>query len=513
MKRPSPDDGFVGAVDRRLRDWEREDLPRRIWSKDSSLWPSASSEEVIDRMGWLGLPESMTERIDEIEEFADEVRDDGLRRVVLLGMGGSSVAAAVLSRVFPRSRGALELRPLDTTHPDAVRIAVRDADLTKVLFVVSSKSGTTIEPHALLEYFWDRCERARAPAGRQFVAISDAGTPLAQIAEARGFRRCFVAPGDVGGRFGALTEFGLVPAALTGAPIRKVLESAEKMAGSCRPSVPALENPALRLGAELGESAASGRDKLLFFTTPAISAFPPWAEQLVAESTGKDGRGLIPVLGGMLPSGGTRAPDATAVAISTSKEEDAAWTGGLDRIESDGTPVIRFRVRRREDIGGEFFRWEFGIVVAAIALGVDPFNQPDVESAKAYAREALRPEGARTADAAPAPTDAVSAEGLREAGAAWKALARPRDYLAIQAFLNPSAGVTAALARLGSVLASSTGLPCTWGFGPAFLHSTGQLHKGGPPTGLFLQLIDHPSADVAVPGAAYSMGELRLAQA
>ncbi len=496
------------AVARRLHAWSAADVVGRIWRKEPSFWPQAPAAEVPDRLGWLRAPEQSAARLAELRGFGEELRREGVEHVVVLGMGGSSLAPEVIARVLPRPRGAPVLTVLDSTHPDAVRAVAERAPVERTVFLVSSKSGTTLEPNAFFRFFW---ERAGAGAGRRFVAITDPGTPLEKLAQQRGFRACFTAPPDVGGRYSALTVFGLVPSAVLGVDLDGLLGAARGMVARCTEASDLARNPGLRLGAALGELAKGGRDKLLFLTSPSLRAFPSWTEQLVAESLGKQGRGIVPVAQppptGELPTG----PDVVLVHLALDKDRPGELEQSVDAAEAAGVPVLRFALSSPLDLGREFFRWEFAIAACGAVLEIDPFDQPDVEHAKELARAAMqRPTLAAGRSATyglpPTAAGAPAVDG-------WLGSVHARDYVAVQAFLAPGAATDAGLARIASALRRRLGVVVTTGYGPRFLHSTGQLHKGGPPTGAFLQIVDEPPSDLAVPELGLGFRAIIRAQA
>jgi transaldolase/glucose-6-phosphate isomerase len=471
----------------------------------------------------------MTAAAGALAALAAEVAAEGTRDVVVLGMGGSSLApevfGSVLGGAVDEGRGRPRLSVLDTTHPAAVRAALDRLDPAATLYVVSSKSGTTVETDALFRAAWEHAAGAVAEPGRRFVAVTDPGTPLARLAGERGFRRLFTAPPDVGGRYSALTPFGLLPAALAGADLGKLLDRAFVIAQAAGPGVPEMESPALALGAAIAAAAAAGRDKLTLLTSPALASFPDWIEQLVAESLGKDGRGVVPVVGEPLGAPESYGYDRLFVAVRLEGDADAGLAAGLTELAAAGHPVVEIVLGDRYDLGAEILRWELATAAAGAALGVQPCDQPDVELAKKLARAAMAGEGSGGAGAgaaAPDPIDAGDEAAARAALEKWLAGtdrgADPGGYLAIQAFLAPSGESAEALAALRSELAARTRLAVTAGWGPRFLHSTGQLHKGGPGSGRFLQLLDRPAedgltADLPVPGAGYTFGGLIRAQA
>ncbi len=486
------------AVARRLSDLDAERVPARIWARDPTVWKDdPATLEISDRLGWLTVAETMAERVPDLTAFAAEIRAT-YDRVVLCGMGGSSLAAEVLQRTLGAARGHPSLVVLDSTDPRAV-VAAAPGDPTRTLFVVSSKSGTTLEVDCFHRYFWDRT--GGQGGGRQFVAITDPETPLARLAQAQGFRRTFVNPPDVGGRYAALSYFGLVPAALVGVDLTRLLEGARQMATACGPRVAASDNPAARLGALLATAALGGRDKLTFVLSPGIASFAAWAEQLIAESTGKEGKGILPVAGEPLGAPEVYGQDRLFVALTLAGEEDRGVAARLAALEQAGHPLVRLTLADRYDLGQEFFRWEFATAVAGAIVRINPFDQPDVAESKANTNTVL--EG-RTAPA-PAATDRELQAFLARIGAG--------DYLALMAYLPPTAEYDRRLEVVRLRLRDRLKVATTLGYGPRLLHSTGQLHKGGPPTGHFLQITEPAREDVPVPGKPFTFGTLEAAQA
>ncbi len=500
------------GVDLRIQAWQDAHVGDRLWRCDPTLWPAATPQDVADRLGWLRLPEMMRDALPELLRFAEEVRAEGTRHVVILGMGGSSLAPDVFRRIFGHREGFPELLVLDSTHPDAIREVQGRIDPRHTLFVVSSKSGTTTEPISFYRYFWEVVRAAGDAPERHFIAVTDPGTPLEKLAHDQKFRTTFRALPTVGGRYSALTMFGLVPAALGGVDVPALLDRAGTMAEACAPSVPVVENPALRLGATLGELATHGRDKLTFYASPSFAPFPDWVEQLVAESTGKIGKGIVPIVDEPMLAPEVYGPDRVFIEIEEGGGVSAPLAAHTARLEAAGHPVVRLRARELTDLGQEFFRWELAVASAGIILGIDPFDQPDVELAKELARRAMAP----SAPGAPKP-EVVTVPGgdrsaLSKAVKSWLGSCRPGDYVGIQAYLAPSAETWTALEAIRRRTLERMRVATTLGYGPRFLHSTGQLHKGGPNTGLFLQLVDTPSKDLEVPGAGYTFGQLIRAQ-
>ncbi len=499
------------AYEARLSRWQKESFAARLSAKDYRLWSPQPEPELTDRMGWLTLPETMYERARNLVAFAEEVRSDGIRHVVLLGMGGSSLAPEVFQRTFGNANGYPALLMLDSTHPDAVRAVESSIDLTRTLFLVSSKSGTTLETLSFFRYFWARLsERANAP-GNHFVAITDPGTPLERLAHERGLCRVFQGPPEVGGRYSALSMFGLVPAALIGVDIHRLLDEAWTMkeSGECCPAPQ--QCPALELGATLGEATLAQRDKVTFLTSPSLAAFPAWVEQLIAESTGKQGKGIVPVVDE--PVGKPDAYGNDRLFVYLSREgDDRSMETLVAALQSAGHPAVRITLGDLYDLGQEFFRWEIAVAAAGSILGINPFNQPDVELAKQLAREAMQEKPSATLDRSVEPIPADAADRLAVAFQnCWSGSAT--DYVCMQAYLAPNGEILKSLENIRGAIRDRLRVATTCGYGPRFLHSTGQLHKGGPNTGLYLQLVDEPGADLAVPETTYSFGSIIKAQA
>ena len=503
------DEGAVEALEDR---WQEARVPDRFWKQDPTLWPAAPPSDVAERMGWLHLPERMHDQVEHLTSFAEEVRAEGRTHVVVLGMGGSSLAPDVLRGVFGSRPGYPALHVLDSTHPDEIRRLQSEIDPARTLFLVSSKSGTTIEPNSFYQYFAGVVRAAGGDPGRSFAAITDPGTPLEKLAHDAGFRAVFLAVPTVGGRYSALTMFGLVPAAVIGLDVGALLDRAWTMAVACAPTVPVEENPGLSLGAAVGTLATRGKDKLTFYAGGSLAPFPVWTEQLVAESTGKIGKGIVPVVDEPRVAMEHYAGDRLFVEIQEAGQIDGALATHIAHLESAGFPVVRIRLPDRLAIGEEFFRWEVAVAMAGAVVGIDPYDQPDVELAKDLARQAMAKPTAAAATSTVTTVPAADAVALGAAVRAWVASAHPGDYVGIQAYVAPTDAASTALGALRLQLLERLGLATTLGFGPRFLHSTGQLHKGGPNTGLFLQLVDTPREDLAVPGAEFTFGELIRAQ-
>ncbi len=495
---------YASAIARRLAAWTAEGTAARVWRRDPTVWPGAVPESVRSRLGGLDAPVRARAEIARYEALRDALRKDGVETVVLLGMGGSSLAAQVYGAAFDRPGDAPELRVLDSTHPDRVRAVREGIDLGRTVFLVSSKSGTTLEPNAMLAYFWSEVVATGAPPGPRFVAITDPGSALERLARTRGFREVVPGPPDVGGRYSALTAFGLLPAALLGIDLDRLLARAERMVIACGPERAPVDHPGLQLGAFLGELGRAGRNKVVFWAPPPLTTFPDWLEQLLAESTGKHGTGLVPIAGERRPLDPPRGRDDRVWVELGLDGRPAAFSAGAAT-----PPYLRLALEDPYDLGAEFFRWEFGVALAGAVLGIDPFDQPDVEEAKELARQ-------RMGGSAAPDRSGVSTVPVAEAAPAvgrWASTVREGDYLAIQAYLDPSPSIATGLEEARTALRERLRIPTTLGFGPRYLHSTGQLHKGGPSTALFLQLVDVPRVDLPVPGEPYSFGAIVRAQA
>jgi transaldolase/glucose-6-phosphate isomerase len=533
---------YSAAVER-ARD---ERWAERLFDHDPSLWSANERVQatIADRLGWLDAPLHFMTQIPALEGFGEGIRDAGFTTAVVGGMGGSSLAPEVFARTFGTADGWLALRVLDSTDPAAVAATVDDLDPLATLWIVASKSGTTTEPLAFQADAWDRAERAMKAAhaprnenpGELMIAITDPGKSVEAIAHHDELREVFLNPPDIGGRYSALTYVGLVPASLIGLDLDALLSSAIAMLGACREPEPEA-NPGVSLGLAIGTLAKAGRDKLTFLADPAIESFGAWLEQLIAESTGKQGTGIVPVdrepLGDIVSYG----TDRVFVRLTVVAADDAAPAAPVaddifaDAAAAAGHPVIRIAIADPIDLGAEVFRWEVATAIAGAVLGIDPFDQPNVEEAKELTRKVLAAASAGERRSTPRATLVADAESgitlhgdapLRLTGGGGSlideltrhlARRKPNAYLAIQAFIAPTPAADEAIDRIRALLRDTTRCATTAGYGPRFLHSTGQLHKGGPPTGWFLQLTsDHP-ADRPIPDWPYTFGRLIDAQA
>ncbi|MCE5280508.1 MAG: glucose-6-phosphate isomerase [Deltaproteobacteria bacterium] len=503
-------------------------IVERIRQRDHTLW-KPDPREIADRLGWLKSPLIMTERLPEIGAFVEAVRAEGFRFVLLLGMGGSSLAPEVFRRIFGAAPGFLDLAVLDSTDPGAVLGFTERLDVNRTLFVVSTKSGGTVETFSFLRYFYNLAadRLGNDKAGRHFAAITDPGSALAELAVARRFRHAFLNDPEIGGRYSALSFFGLVPAALIGMDTGRLIERAAAAARqefSEKQRQGAASGAAL--GALLGRLAGQGRDKLTFFFSPSITPFGDWLEQLIAESTGKEGRGILPVVGEELEGPEAYGPDRCFVFLRAGGDETGEEK--LRALAAAGHPVVDLRIADPYDLGGQCFLWEVATAVAGARLGINPFDQPDVESAKALARKMIatyREKGELPPEEPVLRTPGISVYGPASAAevenclASFLGQAATGAYAAIQAFVTPTPRTGEALERLRLAIRARFRLAATVGYGPRFLHSTGQLHKGDAGKGLFIQLTADDARDVPIPdelGAAassLSFGILKAAQA
>jgi transaldolase/glucose-6-phosphate isomerase len=448
-----------------------------------------------------------------LRAVADKVTADGIRHVIVLGVGGSSLAPEVFQQTFGNAPGYPELLVPDSTHPAAVKAIEARIDLARALFLVSSKSGTTMETNSFFYYFWDKLKQLKTDPGANFAAITDPGTPLEKLAEERNFRATWHAPEEVGGRYSALTVFGLVPAALIGADVGAVLARARRMSEACSAVAADGNNPALMLGAALGELTLAKRDKVTFLCSPSLAAFPSWAEQLIAESTGKDRKGVVPVANENLAAPEKYGADRCFVYLRLAGEQNHDLDRLVAALEANGHPALRIDLNDKDDLGQEFFRWEAAVAAAGAVIGIHPFNQPDVQLAKDLAKQAMSERGGKTARKPKEEVESADPQALRQAVDSWLGKKKARDYVAVQAYINPSQENTAELRGICAALQGRLDAATTLGFGPRFLHSTGQLHKGGPNSALVLQIVDQPSDHLAVPETNYTFDALILAQA
>jgi transaldolase/glucose-6-phosphate isomerase len=508
------------AVKRVLEDWRKSGKIRQFWRGDASLWTGTDEAKWL---GWLSAPSDSTAQIQEIGALASDLRKEGITSAVLLGMGGSSLGAEVFARVFGPQAGWPVLHILDSTDPAAIRDVEASVNLTRTVFIVSSKSGTTLEPNILMDYFMHRLAAANvADPARHFVAITDPGSDLVRAADAHGFRKVFLGNPEIGGRYSVLSVFGLAPAAIAGVNVAKLLQSTAKMVNSCGRHVPPEQNPGVQLGAALGTLARAGRDKVTIITSPTIASFGAWLEQLIAESTGKEGKGLIPVDAEPLAAPDVYGRDRIFVYLRLDQAFDSNQESAVAALEKSGHPVLRIAIADDYDIGQEFFRWEIATAVAGSVIGINPFNQPDVEASKVKTRALMNaPAGSMKSEApvfrsngfsvfagqksTSAQSGANSLSGLLSQ---FFAGAQPGDYCAILAYLNATQNVTKSVQEIRRAVLDRKHIATCAGIGPRFLHSTGQAYKGGPNTGLFLQITSDHEPDLEVPEHPYTFGQV-----
>jgi transaldolase / glucose-6-phosphate isomerase len=524
--------GAAGAVEETLAELAGRRAAARIWAKDPSLWKSEPThrEIIANSLGWLSVMGTVREQAADLANFAVEASHAGLRHALLLGMGGSSLCPDVLRIAFGDVPGFLSLRVLDSTDPASVKAFEETVDLPHTLVLVASKSGTTPEIAAFYQCFFARVSAlAGKRAGEQFAAITDPGTALTRIAAEQVFRRVFLNPPDIGGRYSALSYFGMVPATLMGVDVPALLTRAEDMARACGSAVPPGDNPGLWLGAALGALAKAGRDKVTFLCSPEIASFGYWVEQLLAESLGKDGIGIVPVEGERPGEPAVYGDDRLFVHLRLEGSRDT----GLDPIVAGliraGHPALTIPLRDRLDLGGEFFRWEFAAAAAGAVLGINPFDQPNVQESKDNTKRLLGeyqaagrlPEGEPIlqAEGIRLYGDEATAEALRGSGSVREALrahldrVRAGDYVALTAYLQHTPAVAQALDAIRLTIRDRSHAATTLGYGPRFLHSTGQLHKGGGDNGVFLQFTADDPVDLPIPGEPYTFGVMKAAQA
>jgi transaldolase/glucose-6-phosphate isomerase len=493
---------LAGAVSRRVAGLEADSVPARLWSHDPTLWTTDpdGQAEVRIRMGWLDLPVSSREALPAIKAFADEVHQAGIKKFLLLGMGGSSLAPEVLSLVFPHPE--YEFAILDSTDPGQVAETAKKFKPAETLYIVSSKSGGTAEVNAAFNYFW----KLSGADSSRFAAITDSGTSLETLARELHFRRIFNADPNVGGRYSVLTHFGLVPAALMGLDLPALLERAGWMMKQCGRDIPGARNPGLGLGAVMGEAALAGRDKLTVLADPPLASVGSWLEQLIAESSGKQGNGIVPVDLEPLGKPAVYGDDRLFVYLHQTKELDEQ----VKQLRTAGQPVLEFYLPESNDLASEFYQWEVATAVACHILGVNAFDQPDVQDAKDRTKVKIAEykKTGRLKEDAP-----VNAGGAKTALKNFLAEAKPGDYIAVNAYLPRNSKTGASLTKLRSALRKQTGCATTVGYGPRFLHSTGQLHKGGVNNGLFLLLTADAVKDIEIPAQELTFGVLEHAQA
>jgi len=521
--------GQAGAVEAALKEAADGDVMRRIWRKDAALWKDDEAHRKIisNSLGWLTVVGQMIGVEDDLMAFAGRVRERGFTHVVLCGMGGSSLAPEVLRRTFGRREGYPELLVLDSTDPDTVAELRQDVDPARCLFVISSKSGTTTEPLSFYRYWYSEVGKLKENPGENFVAVTDPGTKMEEDARRDSFKRVFLNPADIGGRYSALSYFGMVPAALMGLDVVKLLDRAERVVHACSQVVPVAENPGARLGAIIGECALAGRDKLTVVADKKIESFGLWVEQLIAESTGKEGKGVVPVAGEPLGPPAAYGDDRLFVSISVGGP-DADTAARLRALEEAGHPVVYRTLTDAYDLAEEFFLWEIATAFAGWRLGINPFDQPNVQESKDATRELLEKfklrgrldeqselvsDGTLTLYADDRTRAALPSGSVYFALKEHLTQAGPGDYVALLDYVEETKKTEELIQKIRTHVRDATRCATTTGYGPRFLHSTGQLHKGGPASGVFLQLTAPDARDVEIPDEPYTFGVLKQAQA
>ena len=521
--------GLEKAVEKSTEEWRASARIRKLWHKDKSVWTGD------DENKWLGWLDSAAKaNIPDYEDYAQRVKGQSFSDAVVLGMGGSSLGPEVLAQTFPKKSGFPKLHVLDSTDPAQVRAMEKAVDLKKTVFIVSSKSGGTTEPNVMKDYFFAQVSKAIGAdkAGHRFIAVTDPGSSLEKVAKKQGFARTFYGDPTIGGRYSVLSPFGLVPAATAGIDVKSLIHHTLAMVRSCGADAPPHENPGVQLGLAMGLAGLEGRDKVTIFSSKKIADFGAWAEQLIAESTGKEGKGLVPIDGETLTDASVYGNDRFFIDLRTAGENDAGHDEKLDALEHAGHPVVRIVIKSIEHIGQEFFRFEMATAVAGAILGINPFNQPDVEAAKiktreltaAYEKSGSLPEEQPviSTDEADLYTDKANASDLREAGAngtleSWLKAHFSRvdagDYVALLAYIERNAEHIDALQAARLLVRDQRHVATCAEFGPRFLHSTGQAYKGGPDSGVFLQITADDAKDLAVPGQKASFGVIKAAQA
>ena len=519
------------AVERTLDDWKTLEKVRRIWAHDSSIWTGA------DESNWLGWLNIVDEQLKDVERFgflAERVQREGFRHLLLLGMGGSSLCPEVMRKTFGKINGFPELHVLDSTDPAQIKSCEEKIDLAKTLFIVSSKSGSTLEPNIFKQYFFDRVRQVigSEQAGGRFIAITDPGSKMQQVAEHDNFRQIYFGLKSIGGRYSALSDFGMIPAAAMGVDLKRFLDRTSEMVAVCRSESPASENPGAILGAVLGEGHNRGRDKITIIASPAIYDLGAWLEQLIAESTGKNGKGLIPVDREKLGAPDVYGDDRLFAYLRFEPAPDPVHDRAIDALERAGQPVVRIGLTDVYDLGQEFFRWEVATAVAGSIIDINPFDQPDVEASKIATRK-LTEEYEKTGSLpAEKPifesgdiklfADKRNATELNQL-VKDRSLARyvqvhlnrlkARDYFALLAYIEMDADHEIVLQKIRHTIRDQWQVATCLGFGPRFLHSTGQAYKGGPNTGVFLQVTCDDAEDLPVPDQKYTFGVVKAAQA
>jgi transaldolase / glucose-6-phosphate isomerase len=520
------------AVQSALKDWQTNNKMARLWRGDPSLWTGDDEDKWV---GWLPIVEDQLAHLKQLNDAATDAAKAGFTHALLLGMGGSSLCPEVLKITYGRQPGHPELHVLDSTDPAQIKSIESQIDLAKTLCIVASKSGSTLEPNIFKQYFFDRMQQVvgKDKAGDHFVAITDPGSKMQQVAERDQFRKIFFGVASIGGRYSALSNFGMVPASIMGLDLSKFLQRTNEMVQACKPEVPADQNPGAVLGAILGTLGNLGRNKVTIITSPGIHDLGAWLEQLIAESTGKIGKGLIPVDREALGAPEVYGNDRVFIHLRLADEPDMAQKQKLDALRTAGHPVVEIELADTYDLGQEFFRWEIATAVAGSILKINPFNQPDVEASKivtrqlteAYEKSGKLPEESPIFDdgAIKLFTDERNAANLNKLAGTDRSLTgflrahlsqfNPGDYMALLGFIEMNGAHEESLQAMRHAVRDRKHVATCLGFGPRFLHSTGQAYKGGPNTGVFLQITCDDANDLPVPGQKYTFGTVKAAQA
>jgi transaldolase/glucose-6-phosphate isomerase len=515
-------------VNASLQDWKKNGKVKRLWQKDASLWTGADEDKWL---GWLDITQQQIEDIDNLKQVAADVKKADFENALLLGMGGSSLCPEVLRMTFGKAAGYPDLHVLDSTDPAQIKSIEESVDLASTICIVSSKSGSTLEPNIYKQYFFDRIKAkvGEKEVGGRFIAITDPGSKMQRVAEKDKFRKIFMGVPSIGGRYSALSNFGMVPAAIMGIDVAKFLKNAQQMVDACGESTDATTNPGVILGTILGVAANQGRDKITFITSPAIFDLGAWLEQLIAESTGKSGKGIIPVDRERLAKPDTYGSDRVFAYLRLESEPDKEQSAAVDALAKAGHPVVRIVLPDIYSLGQEFFRWEIATAVAGSLIGINAFNQPDVEASKTETRK-LTTEYESTGKL-PAESPFYAGDGAKLyadlkntialkgggtlAGFLRKHLSRigAGDYFALLGYLTMNEAHEEALQLIRLAVRDDKKVATVLGFGPRFLHSTGQAYKGGPNSGVFLQITCDDAVDILVPGQKYTFGVVKSAQA
>ena len=519
---------LANDVNASLQDWKKNGKVKRLWQKDKTLWTGTDEDKWL---GWLDITGQQLEKIDALKEVAADIKKADFKNALLLGMGGSSLCPEVLRMTFGRSAGFPDLHVLDSTDPAQIKATEEKVDLSSTICIVSSKSGSTLEPNIYKQYFFDRVKAkvGEKEVGSRFIAITDPGSKMQRVAEKDKFRKIFMGVPSIGGRYSALSNFGMVPAAVMGMDVSKVLKNTEQMVEACDEDTDAVSNPGVILGTILGLAANQGRDKMTIVTSPGVFDLGAWLEQLLAESTGKSGKGIIPVDRERLAKPETYGSDRVFAYLRLESDPDKAQSAAVDALAKAGHPVVRIVLPDIYSLGQEFFRWEIATAVAGSIIGINAFNQPDVEASKLETRKLtseyestgkLPPETPFfTGDGAKLYADQKNAATLKGGGTLTgflkKHLARigAGDYFAVLGYITMNEAHEEALQTIRLAVRDNKKVATVLGFGPRFLHSTGQAYKGGPNSGVFLQITCDDAVDILVPGQKYTFGVVKAAQA